>query len=228
LAIKGISSEQSCFFILGVDIKSSAIGVAHGKKFLKINTTMEQDNMHRSGNLIQYNETQVGLSDHWQNLDPTAPQYLQSPENRTGGSLGRFRSLTRPDRTSIAIPRKDLLATEESTGLSPWKIFYNGVTCCCPALMLSKLGNMHPLEVQRAWREKVALCVICLTLMGALGFLTFGLNSAICEPEKISFVKEQVEEFTAKTNPNEFVIHGVVYKMNEKTRLAHQGNDIII
>jgi hypothetical protein len=100
------------------------------------------------------------------------------------GTLSRSRSLTRPERRAQAttVPRhKSNILTETTSEWGPWSIFFHTVTCCLPSVLLSKVGGMHELEKQRAWREKVALCLICLFLCGLLGFITFGLQATICK-----------------------------------------------
>jgi hypothetical protein len=131
----------------------------------------------------------------WLKVEPLilVPDSQQSLSRQP--SIGRYRSLTRPERPSLANPKKDLLAIEPAEAQGPWSIFYRAVTCCIPDFCLETCGNMHEIEKKRAWREKVALCFICGLLMMALGFLTFGLQASICELEKNSFVIDQVKQF---------------------------------
>ncbi|KAI9207159.1 uncharacterized protein BJ171DRAFT_414210, partial [Polychytrium aggregatum] len=61
-----------------------------------------------------------------------------------------------------------------------WRVFSWMVTCCCPGFLLAKAGHMDKPNVQQAWREKVALCVICFLMCCALAFLIFGFTSVVC------------------------------------------------
>lgn len=96
--------------------------------------------------------------------------------------LSRSRSLTRPERSQAPVtPRqKNILAVTPSSPFEPWRLFYNAVTCCIPGPLMAACGMASP-ETQKAWREKVALCFIAAFLCGALGFLTFGLQTSICK-----------------------------------------------
>lgn len=132
----------------------------------------------------------------WTAYDPIVLQQRTVPIASEGGSsrmdvlspssgtLSRSRSLTRPERRaqSTTVPRhKSNILTETTSEWGPWSIFFHAVTCCLPSVLLSKVGGMHELEKQRAWREKVALCLICASLCGVLGFITFGLQATICK-----------------------------------------------
>ncbi|CEG69555.1 Putative Chitin synthase [Rhizopus microsporus] len=56
------------------------------------------------------------------------------------------------------------------------------MTCCIPNWFLRVcLRKKNPM-VQQAWREKLSLCYIILILCGALAFITYGLNRALCPP----------------------------------------------
>ncbi|KAJ3259390.1 hypothetical protein HK103_002293 [Boothiomyces macroporosus] len=109
-----------------------------------------------------------------------------------------------------------MLAAEQDSKANPWVIFSWIVTCCFPGACLSFCWKMHSPAVQQAWREKVALCFICAVLMVALGFFTFGLNNAICTPDKFSFSYSNIQQFAKRPaiflNSDHYnIIHGVVY-----------------
>ncbi|KAI8897804.1 chitin synthase-domain-containing protein [Globomyces pollinis-pini] len=130
---------------------------------------------------------------------------------RRTNSLGR---LTRPERQLVQTPRQRNLLEAEKQAWTPWSIFSNVVTCCIPNIFLDKCGKMHEREKQQAWREKVALCLISLVLMAALGFLTFGLRDAICIPEPYVFSNEDVGKFSQSNRPHNVIIHGIVYDIS--------------
>ena len=129
----------------------------------------------------------------WTAYDPIVLQQKTIPIAQEGSNdrmdvlsastLSRSRSLTRPERRAhaTAVPRhKSNILTESTSQWGPWSIFFHAVTCCLPSVLLATIGGMHELEKQRAWREKVALCFICLFFCGILGFITFGLQDTIC------------------------------------------------
>ncbi|KAI8807520.1 hypothetical protein BJ742DRAFT_666194, partial [Cladochytrium replicatum] len=60
-----------------------------------------------------------------------------------------------------------------------WKKFSWAVTFWAPGAILSRCGIKQP-EVQQAWREKIALCVIILFISGILTFNTIGLRAFAC------------------------------------------------
>ncbi|KAF9578144.1 Chitin synthase, class 3, partial [Lunasporangiospora selenospora] len=89
---------------------------------------------------------------------------------------------------------------------SKWVIYYNAVTCCFPAALLKSCGKHAP-EIQRAWREKVALVSIIVMMVLAVGFLTFGLQQALCRDE-------QSGKFVAGSRDTEVIINGFGYYLN--------------
>ena len=76
--------------------------------------------------------------------------------------------------------------------------------------------------MQRAWREKVALCSIVLYMCAGLAFITFGLQTAICQVEGASFSLKDISNFGPGNNPHHFVIFGGVYNMDSVLR-THKG-----
>lgn len=75
---------------------------------------------------------------------------------------------------------------------------------------------MPELEMQRAWREKVALCVIIVFMCLVLGFITFGLQATICTIDSKTYPYSQLSSFGPPTNlqNNAVVIFGVVYDIS--------------
>ncbi|KAF9011219.1 glycosyltransferase family 2 protein [Cyathus striatus] len=61
----------------------------------------------------------------------------------------------------------------------PWMIYCLVLTFWMPNVVLKTFGIRTP-EAQRAWREKMGLLGIILTLMAGVGFLTFGFTEAVC------------------------------------------------
>lgn len=103
--------------------------------------------------------------------------------------LTRGKTLTRPDRHVAPAPliNPQLTAAGQAAALSrpasswfhPWSWYVTLASCFIPNALLSACGIKGHL-VQRAWREKWALCTICLVLGGIIGFATIGLNSVLC------------------------------------------------
>jgi len=64
---------------------------------------------------------------------------------------------------------------------TPWQIFYILCTSFIPSFILRTFG-MNSSEMQRAWREKVALCWMIMFACFVLTFLTYGMNLIVCNP----------------------------------------------
>ncbi|KAG9018990.1 Chitin synthase, class 3, partial [Tulasnella sp. 427] len=60
-----------------------------------------------------------------------------------------------------------------------WVIYCYIITACLPPPLLSLFGIKTP-EQQRAWREKMGLVSIIISMMAGVGFLTFGFTQAVC------------------------------------------------
>lgn len=103
--------------------------------------------------------------------------------------LTRGKTLTRPDRhvapaplinpQSTAAGQAAALSGSATSWFQPWTWYVMLCSFFIPGFLLSACGIKGPL-VQRAWREKWALCSICLILGGLVGFFTIGLNSTLC------------------------------------------------
>lgn len=167
---------------------------------------------------------------HSQYADVEAKLSQQPLEQGGHRSLTRSRTLTRPKSlnrpsrpSNVATPRRNLLEDDINDRMTPWRVYYLAITCCCPGFILSKWGGMDSKDMQRAWREKVALCSIVLYMCAGLAFITFGLQTAICQVEPFTFSKANVAAFGPGNNPHHFVIFGGVYNMDSVLR-THRGN----
>ncbi|KAH9910776.1 uncharacterized protein BXZ73DRAFT_30792, partial [Epithele typhae] len=60
-----------------------------------------------------------------------------------------------------------------------WYIYCYIATCWVPSFFLSACGIRTP-EQQRAWREKIGLLLIIISLMAIVGFITFGFTEVVC------------------------------------------------
>lgn len=111
-------------------------------------------------------------------------------------ALTRGKTLTRPDRFVAPAPlinpgvaKGGNVQTRLVNGVptltstesfwDPWGVFVNVVTCWAPRALLRQCG-LHDRFKQRAWKEKVALCMIAAFLGGIIGFITIGLTRVLC------------------------------------------------
>lgn len=116
-------------------------------------------------------------------------------------ALTRGKTLTRPDRfvppaplinpnstgknttgavvTTKLINGVPTLVTEEPFW-DPWAFFVYAVTFWAPGFLLKSCSKLDDRAKQRAWKEKVALCMIIVVMGGAVAFLTIGLTRVLC------------------------------------------------
>lgn len=115
---------------------------------------------------------------------PTTRRHTQLASQAT---VRRAKTLTRPERSVAPVP----LITPQpagvgaadpvgSGGFDPWKIFSRIITFWAPGVLLSSLGGLHDKQKQQAWREKITLCFIIMSLCGTVGFITVGLQNVFC------------------------------------------------
>ncbi|KAF9113168.1 Chitin synthase, class 3 [Mortierella sp. AM989] len=98
------------------------------------------------------------------------------------------------------------LKNESREWPSKWIIYYNAITCCFPAALLKSCGK-HTAEIQRAWREKIALVSLILIMVLFVAFLTFGLQQALCKDDRSG-------KFVAGSRPLNVIVHGKGYYFN--------------
>ncbi|TFL06551.1 chitin synthase [Pterulicium gracile] len=84
-----------------------------------------------------------------------------------------------------------------------WMIYCFLLTCCVPPFLLKSCGIRTP-EQQRAWREKMGLISIIMTLMAGVGFLTFGFTEAVCGVPPTRFHGGEIQNGSV-------IIHGYGY-----------------
>ncbi|KDN41285.1 hypothetical protein RSAG8_07554, partial [Rhizoctonia solani AG-8 WAC10335] len=96
----------------------------------------------------------------------------------------------------------------DSIGPGPkdaWFLYCYMITCCVPKFLLSSCGIRTP-EQQRAWREKIGLLAIIMSLMGAVGFITFGFTQTVCSKPPPRVANGKVEN-------GSLIIHGYSYDL---------------
>lgn len=150
------------------------------------------------------------------NYNPLANGALKDSMNSDVPTLIRRRTLTVPDRgenQSLPRAKKNILALEtsdQSCLSNPWRGLVLAVTCCIPAMCLSRLGGITSKSEQQAWREKVVLCLISALMCAGLGFITFGFNRVLCpfDSSKIT-----ATAFLAMRPAHQVIVRGSVYDM---------------
>ncbi|CAG8464756.1 8137_t:CDS:2 [Funneliformis caledonium] len=90
-------------------------------------------------------------------------------------ALGR--RLNKPERYQ---PTGPLLTGKTQENKSCWVIFSRIITFWAHPALLSSVGGLHDKQSRQAWREKIALCFIALTMSGFVAFVTICLTSFLC------------------------------------------------
>ncbi|KAJ7644426.1 glycosyltransferase family 2 protein [Roridomyces roridus] len=103
---------------------------------------------------------------------------------KRGATLRRKRSsaaapLNPAPATLVKKQRTSCLGDYAPGPKGPWMLYCYLLTCLVPTPMMRACGLRSP-EQQRAWREKMGLVSIILSLMAAVGFITFGFTQAVC------------------------------------------------
>lgn len=130
-----------------------------------------------------------GSGSHIQIQDVPIPTTRRPPQH--ANTLRRNKTLTRPERgvataplitppTLLPGPGSSAVAISGGNPWSAWNIFCHGITFWAPPFLLSSLGGLKDKVTRQAWREKIGLCTIALGLGAIIGFLTVGLDRALC------------------------------------------------
>jgi chitin synthase len=158
------------------------------------------------------------------NGDIPIPTTRRPPQH--SNTLRRNKTLTRPERGIAPAPliaptaayspqvRKAKAKGEKWT---VWTIFSYIVTFWAPPFILSSLAGLKDKVSRQAWREKVALCFIALVLGAIIGFLTVGLNRALCPQSSTTDPDTYVR---VATTPG---LLGVAGRMYDVTRSQRAG-----
>lgn len=125
---------------------------------------------------------------------PHANHHLPVPgTGRPGPSLRRGKTLTRPERQQAPVPLITPPAPSTFTqtplpGHSTWDwwvVSSYATTFWAPPFLLKAFG-IKDKSSRQAWREKFTLCWIALMLGGIVGFVTMGLNRALCPSDQLN------------------------------------------
>ncbi|KAI8816343.1 chitin synthase 4 [Fimicolochytrium jonesii] len=130
---------------------------------------------------------------------------------------------------------KPALKRQKTAARTWWVRFTWFSTWWIPTWCIVKVGRMKSKDVQMAWREKVALCVIILFMCGLMIFFVEFFSKLMCPNAKI-FAPSEVAQHNVLLQSNLFVSwNGHVYDMNnyvakhvdpKYTVLAVAGKDV--
>ncbi|KAF1959216.1 chitin synthase 4 [Byssothecium circinans] len=98
---------------------------------------------------------------------------------------------------------------KEKDSLRPpslWNIYCAIITFWVPDAILRCFGKPQKAQ-QRAWREKIGLCSIILSICAIVGFLTFGFTETVCPNG--GGVRQQVN----KVGNGYLIVHGKAYDL---------------
>jgi len=106
------------------------------------------------------------------------------------GMKSRDGGLVPPDQQEEEEEEEESSEEEEeiektSIARKQWVCFTWSVTWCYFPCCLSWCGGMKLKEIQMAWREKVALCIIILLLSASIIFYIVGLGQIICPKQNV-------------------------------------------
>lgn len=118
----------------------------------------------------------------------------QPTTSRPGGTLKRNKTLTRPERhvapaplvappTQSFSPTSPLPQSEGFLNIDWWRLWAYATTFWAPPVLLRWFGIKEK-QSRQAWREKIALCWIAVLLGGVVGFVTMGLQRALCPADQ--------------------------------------------
>jgi len=156
----------------------------------------------------------------------------------TGTLIKRKNTLSRPERRSsrqrnlvahdlpppvragaTTLRRKQNAIPQKKKKMSLWECVAKTVTCCVCSGCLKSCGGMTTPAVQQAWREKVTLVLICLIMMGFVGFITFAMQRIACPSDGSASAVPWAEERDGKIIVTDKIgvtlIHGIFYSNKE-------------
>jgi len=111
-------------------------------------------------------------------------------------------------------------------GMGWWSLTTAIMTFWIPSFMLKKYGGMTSPMVQKAWREKVTLCLIIFLLCALLGFFTYSFTSTFCIKDPIpSFSVTDISSYSKDYKPHVFIVNGNVYDFS---KYLEENKDTVI
>ncbi|KAJ9475603.1 putative Chitin synthase 3 (putative) [Pseudozyma hubeiensis] len=121
--------------------------------------------------------------------DTSIPLHTEAPPPlRQPTRIARAKTLTRPERSQPQVPLINpssggpgfSAAPSSKSGFSWWTGFSLAVTFWAPSPVLKACCGLRDTGSRQAWREKVSLVFLAILLGGFIGFITMGLNAALC------------------------------------------------
>jgi len=107
----------------------------------------------------------------------------RQPTLRSGGTVKRSKTLTRPERHVAPVPlinpAQAGAAGAEADAKGWWTYTSWVVTFWAPPAVMRMCG-IKEAQSQQAWREKITLVFIAMCLAAFVGFFTMGLQSTLC------------------------------------------------
>lgn len=128
--------------------------------------------------------------------------------------LSQGEMLKNPSRTRLQRPAKN---RSEKKGL--WYKMTLLLTCLVPSCML-RICGMPRVEVQHAWREKVALCICIFFCWVVLGFMTYGMNTIVCRGSNQYVVSNLKED---GFDGNVVIANGGIYYTDDEYELKENN-----
>lgn len=101
-----------------------------------------------------------------------------------------------------------------------WVRFVWLVTFWIPSPFLRWCGKMKRSDIQLAWREKVALCMIIAFISACIMFVIIGLGEVICPGTKNMYSTGNVQNHNTN-NDNYMSVRGTVYDMTKFAKNSH-------
>ncbi|KAF7919524.1 uncharacterized protein EAE98_009364 [Botrytis deweyae] len=132
-------------------------------------------------------------------------------KSRGGNKLKRERV---PKMSKEEKERQKALDTVKPPSL--WNVYCAIVTFWCPGFVLKCFGFRSKAQ-QRAWREKMGLISIILSIMAFVGFLTFGFTATVCGTG--SGLRLQVNH----VDSGYMIFHGNAYDLSKSEHPAATG-----
>ncbi|CAI2162513.1 1810_t:CDS:2 [Funneliformis geosporum] len=179
------------------------------------------------------------------NLSPTSYPRLSPPKALDQRSFDDTRSnfseddFYQDDSVSQYDDNGSSFGSETTAARKKWVFLTWLLTWWVPPCFLSWCGRMKRKDIQMAWREKVALCIIIALISAMIIFVLAFLGELIC-PKVHIYTGEELSSHNVKDNPDDTLvsIRGDIYQLSTfaprhfpplvdtDTILAYGGNDV--
>ncbi|KAH6914118.1 chitin synthase 1 [Coprinopsis sp. MPI-PUGE-AT-0042] len=143
---------------------------------------------------------------------------------RTGATVRRAKTLTKPERGVAPVPLitpKHVVplvpgapakpqASPSYPGSTAWRITSRIVTFWAPDFLLESLGGLKDPQVRQAWREKITLCFIIGLMCAAIGFATVGFQKVLCPAS----AQSDVRFISVGSRPGTLGVRGFIFDVS--------------